>query len=331
MGPRRPSQQRKERGTGTWGRTELNGAQCVPGPSPSRADPAGPGHPADGARTPARPGGERLRAEPLPRLREPDPGPAPRRHSLEAVLARAATLLPADLLEDLRKEERRHGRPTALPPFSPQPPPRRGPTWSRTVPGPTRTVTRRPLGASTDTAAPPPPAAAIFRRRASPARPGRSRPEPVLLRARPAAPGPHRRGLGQGQGHCSGPAAAERAVAHQSRPGGAGPRRDRQAALGPGRSGSPAAGAECGSLGARGAGGSGGPCSGQAVGGSGCSPGTGRGLPPALPAGPRWGRLWSRCRLAAPWGTGGEPATRPALADGACVVIVWDQVPPPGK
>lgn len=40
--------------------------------------------------------------------------------------------------------------------------PRPGPTWSSTVPGPTRTVTRRPLGANTDTAAPPPPAAAIF-------------------------------------------------------------------------------------------------------------------------------------------------------------------------
>lgn len=39
---------------------------------------------------------------------------------------------------------------------------RPGPTWSSTVPGPTRTVTRRPLGANTDTAAPPPPAAAIF-------------------------------------------------------------------------------------------------------------------------------------------------------------------------
>lgn len=40
--------------------------------------------------------------------------------------------------------------------------PQPGPTWSSTVPGPTRTVTRRPLGANTDTAAPPPPAAAIF-------------------------------------------------------------------------------------------------------------------------------------------------------------------------
>lgn len=87
------------------------------------------------------------------------------------------------------KEERRHGRPAALPPSSPQPPRRRGPTCSRTVPGPTRTVTRRPLGANTDTAAPPPPAAAIFPCRASPARLGRSRPGAGLLRARPGRTG----------------------------------------------------------------------------------------------------------------------------------------------
>lgn len=305
MGPRPPSQQRKERGTGTSGRTGLNRAHCVPRPLalPPRAR-LGSGHPADGARAPAASGPARRTA------------PGPRPHSLQAVLARAATLLPADLLEDLRKEERRHGRPAALPPSSPHPPRRRGPTWSRTVPGPTRTVTRRPLGANTDTAAPPPPAAAIFPGRGGPAA-GRPRADSA-----PAAPEPSRTGAVGWP--C--PARPGSAAAEASRRGRVPAWRSRPAA---GRAGGSEAGVERLARGGRraqlpgrrGAGGSGSsPWPAQTVGGSGCSPGIGRGLPPALPAAPGWGRLRSRRRLAAPRGAGGEPVTRPAGADGTCVV-----------
>lgn len=246
MGPRRASQRRKERGTGSPGRAALSRAQAASRPlalPPPAAGSAGP-RTRRGLRQRRARSGKRPRAGPLARPRIFGAGPAPRRHSLQAVLARAATLLPADLLEDLRREQRRHGRPAALPPPSPQPPRRRGPTWSRTVPGPTRTVTRRPLGASTDTAAPPPPAAAIFPCRASPARPGRSRPGAVPLPARPAPP---RRAPTAPEGRRTGalarpgPAAAGSSGRGRSRPGGAGPRRDGPAALRAERGGSPGA------------------------------------------------------------------------------------------